>query len=852
MMTNIHRTFPNVVSGYELSTKYGWFSILEPSEMINLVTNPDFGLGELNPSGVTYFNDTPGSTANAIITTEQRRGPYCVEITPATGIADAGFIYTIENDTTGVSYTVGFDFKGNAGHTYAIYAVRTDSAVVNYSTFVANGHWERKYITIYKASAPPSVVSVRCTRVKPLDNALPFYFDGFCMTLGADKTTYFDGSSHAYGDAGNYSWVGEPHNSPSKREANELSSGVIRNLYDYGYHVLGFSGLGLTPQKHTILENALLGGGTFQRGQDEVREYYIVGSLANLSMAEMFRNRKNIEALLRNSHTMQQPLTVRAEFIDDNGEPFSQPVHMRSLYAGGFEGNSDNLYQDRSSLQFRMDRPKILEDGDEGSALTTYQSISSLGYMARRVPGYGWDNWDTGANGAVHIVKFDESTGRIYVGGNYTQIGSAPLVVNRFAYWDIHNEAFGGLFVGAGANSHVYDIAIHANGDPYICGAFTTIEGNACTGIAWYDVDSVAWGYSASLPTGTAYAMAFASNGYELYIVGVETGVGGYVYRHNTLTGAFTDLTSGGRATTGVYGVALDKDDNVYVVGSFTTINAVSANNIAKWDGSTWYAIGDGLEGGVGRGDDIEFGDDGNMYVIGSFDTGDDISVNDITYFNGQSFFSMGSGIAGTVAANTKSLKWHDGKLYVGINSSSAYPSDRPTALYISDWNGTSWSHTDFLPNSYVKNIDFDNNGVEYICGNFTSAVAGEYTSVENTGTANAEPIITVTGEMVTPAAHTWDDKILWIRNETTEQTVYLDLEINEFEIIKFDFRRGINKIISDSRGDITRKLLPSSDFASFYLAPGENLITVYVESVSLVSTIYWAIPHDYIGGAIF
>jgi hypothetical protein len=37
---------------------------------------------------------------------------------------------------------------------------------------------------------------------------------------------------------------------------------------------------------------------------------------------------------------------------------------------------------------------------------------------------------------------------------------------------------------------------------------------------------------------------------------------------------------------------------NLYVGGSFTAVGGVSATNIAKWDGSTWSALGSGIGGG--------------------------------------------------------------------------------------------------------------------------------------------------------------------------------------------------------------------------------------------------------------
>jgi len=56
---------------------------------------------------------------------------------------------------------------------------------------------------------------------------------------------------------------------------------------------------------------------------------------------------------------------------------------------------------------------------------------------------------------------------------------------------------------------------------------------------------------------------------------------------------------------------------NLYAGGEFATAGVVPANNIAKWDGSAWSALGSGVNGIVGalavRGT--------NLYVGGQFTT---------------------------------------------------------------------------------------------------------------------------------------------------------------------------------------------------------------------------------------
>ena len=44
-----------------------------------------------------------------------------------------------------------------------------------------------------------------------------------------------------------------------------------------------------------------------------------------------------------------------------------------------------------------------------------------------------------------------------------------------------------------------------------------------------------------------------------------------------------------------VYAAVMDGSGNLYIGGSFTVVGNVVANNIAKWNGSSWSALGSGM-----------------------------------------------------------------------------------------------------------------------------------------------------------------------------------------------------------------------------------------------------------------
>jgi hypothetical protein len=64
--------------------------------------------------------------------------------------------------------------------------------------------------------------------------------------------------------------------------------------------------------------------------------------------------------------------------------------------------------------------------------------------------------------------------------------------------------------------------------------------------------------------------------------------------------------------------------NTLYVGGDFTTIGNISANNVAKWDGSSWSALGSGVNGNVRALTILN----GEIYAGGTFTTAGGVSAN--------------------------------------------------------------------------------------------------------------------------------------------------------------------------------------------------------------------------------
>jgi hypothetical protein len=100
-------------------------------------------------------------------------------------------------------------------------------------------------------------------------------------------------------------------------------------------------------------------------------------------------------------------------------------------------------------------------------------------------------------------------------------------------------------------------------------------------------------------------------------------------------------MSSGVSATPKV--ITVGPDGNVYVGGGFTTAGGVTVNGIAKWDGTSWSALGSGVSGGGAIVNCLMFDAAGNLYAGGSFTTAGGVSCANIAKWNG-SWSALGTG----------------------------------------------------------------------------------------------------------------------------------------------------------------------------------------------------------------
>jgi hypothetical protein len=276
-----------------------------------------------------------------------------------------------------------------------------------------------------------------------------------------------------------------------------------------------------------------------------------------------------------------------------------------------------------------------------------------------RWDGTAWSALGSGVTGAPLGWVFDlivapDVSGRssvLYAGGHFDTAGGATA--NNIAQWD--GAAWSPL--GDGVNNTVYALAVFDDGSGrgaalYVGGIFSSAGGVAVNNIARWD--GASWHPVADGLDGTVYALAVFDDGSgpTLYAGGTFTHAGAAeALGIATWDGSSWSPVGGGtdgyvtELTVGANGA---RDGSaLYVGGEFTTVGTVPANNIAGWDGSTWSAFGAGVSGGV-RG--ITLLDDGSrgqpvLYAGGFFHGAGDSDAEHVAKWDGSTWTALGNGV---------------------------------------------------------------------------------------------------------------------------------------------------------------------------------------------------------------
>lgn len=813
------------------------FSILVPEATVNYIKNPSlrYDTTDWNASGATLTRTLDygrfGISALKIVTagTALREGAY-YRVTALTSVAGTGSPITVSAYLRGSGIVRIRVIDSPAGQEWASIPqqLRSDRWTrLSVTGMIKGSNDVRLYVETSEGSA-----KVRT-----------FYLDGAQMELKPYATLYCDG------DQDGCFWNGLYHASTSQRTGNTRSggrwvqlAGEERATEDLYMTVAG--GLGMAPIKNHIQSYALAPGAYFQGNKVETRSITLTfhakhKNLFNrsqaLTLSALHQLRQLLIDVIKPDRTSgNEPIW----FEYDNGET---AVRFQARYDGGLEGEWDIRNQWTNSFPLRLLAvdPFVYEDSQEAAALDFQESVT-VNWVAGRINGQ-WKSLNYGMNEGVSgmalgsrgeiyaagkfqkinnnalatdpmvtangVAYWDGSqwnrlgsgmnvlddlsgiavapNGYVYVTGNFTSIGG--VAANRIAYWN--GSAWNAM--GTGLNDKGYCLAIGPDGSVYVGGKFTTAGGVSCNRIARWDGSQ--WNRVGQYGgmNNEVYALAITKDGTTLYVGGLFTSEAlgtptlNYIASYNTITGLFSAMGSGfsGGGVPRVFALALSSSGILYAAGFFTTSGTATLNGIAMWNGGAWEPLGSGL-----------------------------MSVSSVTGITGYSL---------TVDENDL--------LYMGGRFSGAgVPNGSVGGIRcegMAIWNGSSWLNPDILLNTNfpVKALLLDKNnnlyfGVYpgYSSGNLL--VSGR-TTITNPGTTEVRPTIYISGQ----------GTLRLIENQSTGRKIYFDMTVQVNEEVTIDFGRGTIK--SNVRGDILYTMLSGSDFRSFTLLPGENIIACFIHN---------------------
>lgn len=127
--------------------------------------------------------------------------------------------------------------------------------------------------------------------------------------------------------------------------------------------------------------------------------------------------------------------------------------------------------------------------------------------------------------------------------------------------------------------------------------------------------------------------------------------------------------------------------NNLFAGGAFTVAGGVAANNVARWDGSQWSALGNGTDGHVYA---LLALPNGELIAGGSFQHAGGVAANNIAKWNGASWTSLGEGLSAEVytLAYGRGIGG-GGRVFAG---GRFYTAGGTSARCIAQWDGTMWS----------------------------------------------------------------------------------------------------------------------------------------------------------------
>ena len=369
--------------------------------------------------------------------------------------------------------------------------------------------------------------------------------------------------------------------------------------------------------------------------------------------------------------TASGDLIVAGEFTSVGEAPATAVNHIARWSSGSWSalgtGLGQETYNEVNALL--LSGTDVLAGGDFDEA-----GNLAVNNLARWSTSWGSFDGGLGTNNSISLLMADGSD--VYAAGNITHFGSLQAVgLAKFSEdaWINH---------GSPASGFVRSLVKTSPTSLIAGGAFSTIGGISAANLASWN--GSAWQEFAGGTNAPVNALVQAVDG-KLYVGGEFTIVGtanpaSYIAVY--YEGTWHTLASGLDGK--VLVLALAPDGNLYAGGEFSYAGSLYVNHIARWDGSSWHALGGGLDHKYIQA--ITFDQENRLVAGGYFSYAGDVLANGVALWNGYEWSALGSGMNDGVSALSVD---DNGYLYAGGDFSQA---NGIPASHIARWDGFAWS----------------------------------------------------------------------------------------------------------------------------------------------------------------
>lgn len=352
--------------------------------------------------------------------------------------------------------------------------------------------------------------------------------------------------------------------------------------------------------------------------------------------------------------------------------------------------------------------------------LIDYTIIVTLAMLVNQSSAQSWSAMGSGMTVGNAITTVKPIIGvpgiGLVAGGQFKVADGNP--VNYIAKWDGSSwSGFGTGMTNAFSGFNSVDALCYFNSSLYAAGNFGSANGVPASNIAQWT--GTTW---AALGSGTNSEIdALAEYNGKLYAGGWFSTAGGVsASRIAEWNGSSWASMGTGITNTSIYGSAVFAlaayNGELYAGGPMEFAGGVSVNGIAKWNGTSWSALAPGFINGNAQYNGVlalcVYNNE--LYVGGRFSVSHGSAANYIAKWNGTNWSTLGNGMNDYVF----SLTVYNGVLYAAGAFTTA---DGIPANHIAKWNGIKWDSVANYSNNYIDGLG-TYNGCLYAGGRFTVA----------------------------------------------------------------------------------------------------------------------------------